>query len=164
MAIPTESVTVPSGFDEFSVSPSHPLYLHPSINPGTHLVTLLFDGTGFIVWKCLSKFAELAYHCLREQGVQRPSMGDIVKTLEFALQLQEGADNRRHHDVEGCILPVGPSFTLTMYGHANTTEIFSDLSEVDKKLTSNGISMSISRSAKLKNVTIFSEIVNPLGR
>ncbi|PHT56966.1 hypothetical protein CQW23_05452 [Capsicum baccatum] len=120
---------------------------------------------GHIAPECLSKFAELAYHCLREQGVQRPSMDDIVKTLEFALQLQEGADNRRHHDVKGCILPVGPSFPLTMYGHANTaTEIFSDLSEVDRKLTSNGISMSISRNAKLKNVTIFSEIVNPLGR
>ncbi|KAM3286413.1 hypothetical protein P3S67_025212 [Capsicum chacoense] len=88
---------------------------------------------GHIAPECLGKFAELAYHCLRKQGVQRPSMGDIVKTLEFALQLQEGADNRRHHDVEGCILPVGPSFPLTMYGHANTaTEIFSDLSEVDK--------------------------------
>ncbi|XP_055803971.1 receptor-like protein kinase FERONIA [Solanum dulcamara] len=123
---------------------------------------------GQIAPECLSKFAELAYHCLRKEGVQRPSMGDVVRTLEFALQLQEGADNRGH-EVEGYTYPPGPSFPLIINGHdanitANEDEIFSDLSEVKRKLTSNGISMSISKSAKLKNVAIFSEIVNPLGR
>ncbi|KAL3378613.1 hypothetical protein AABB24_004505 [Solanum stoloniferum] len=108
---------------------------------------------GQIAPECLSKFAELAYHCLRKEGVQRPSMGDVVKTLEFALQLQEG------HEVEGS------SFPLIINGDAmNEDEIFSDLSEVERKLTSNGISMSVSRSAKVNNVALFSEIVTPLGR
>ncbi|WMV17312.1 hypothetical protein MTR67_010697 [Solanum verrucosum] len=110
---------------------------------------------GQITPECLRKFAELAYHCLRKEGVQRPSMGDVVKTLEFALQVQEGAD----HEVEGS------SFPLIINGDAmNEDEIFSDLSEVEKKLTSNGISMSVSKSAKVNNVALFSEIVNPLGR
>ncbi|KAK4712359.1 hypothetical protein R3W88_006872 [Solanum pinnatisectum] len=113
---------------------------------------------GQIASECLSKFAELAYHCLRKEGVQRPSMGDVVKTLEFALQVQEGADNRGH-EVEGS------SFPLIINGDAmNEDEIFSDLSEVERKLTSNGISMSVSRSAKVNNVALFYEIVNPLGR
>ncbi|PHU27617.1 hypothetical protein BC332_05949 [Capsicum chinense] len=125
---------------------------------------------GQIAPECLSKFAELAYHCLRNQGVQRPSMGDVVRSLEFALQLQEGADNRSGHEVEGYIHPPtrNLSFPLIINGHANIAtsenEIVSDSSEVERKLTSNGISMSISQSAKLKNVTIFSEIMNPLGR
>ncbi|KAF3637363.1 hypothetical protein FXO37_24965 [Capsicum annuum] len=125
---------------------------------------------GQIAPECLSKFAELAYHCLRNQGVQRPSMGDVVRSLEFALQLQEGADNRSGHEVEGYIHPPtrNLSFPLIINGHANIAtsenEIVSGSSEVERKLTSNGISMSISQSAKLKNVTIFSEIMNPLGR
>ncbi|MCD7460582.1 hypothetical protein HAX54_043850 [Datura stramonium] len=122
---------------------------------------------GQIAPECLSKFAELAYHCLRDKGVQRPSMGDIVRTLEFALQLQEGADNTCH-EVEGYIYPPGPSFPVIIDGHANIAtnedEIFSGSSEVERKLTSNDISISTSRSATLKNVAIFSEIVNPLGR
>lgn len=122
---------------------------------------------GQIALECLSKFSELAYHCLRKEGFQRQSMGDVVRTLEFALQLQEDADNRGH-GVEGYIYPPNLSFPLIINGHANRKtsedEISSDLSEVERKLRSNGVSMSISKSAKLKNVAIFSEIVNPLGR
>ncbi|WMV17316.1 hypothetical protein MTR67_010701 [Solanum verrucosum] len=112
---------------------------------------------GQIAPECLRKFAELAYHCLREQGVERPSMGDVVRSLEFALQLQEGADN----EVDGY---VNPSFPLIINGDANVRTNEDEISEVERKLTNNGISMSVSRSAKLNNVAIFSEIVNPLGR
>ncbi|XP_015063784.1 receptor-like protein kinase FERONIA [Solanum pennellii] len=99
---------------------------------------------GQIATECLSKFAELAYHCLREQGVESPSMGDIVRSLEFALQLQEGADT----EVDGYVYPSIPL-------------IINDDHEISEV---NGTSMTISRSAKLNNVAIFSEIVNPLGR
>ncbi|KAM3252967.1 receptor-like protein kinase FERONIA [Capsicum annuum] len=122
---------------------------------------------GQISPECLSKYVELAYHCLRDQGIQRPTMGDIVKTLEFALQLQEDADNRGH-EVEGYIYPPGSSSPLITNGHVNIAtneeEIFPGLNEVERKLTDNDISISTSRSARLKNITIFSEIMNPLGR
>ncbi|KAL3346651.1 hypothetical protein AABB24_025209 [Solanum stoloniferum] len=110
---------------------------------------------GQIASECLSKFAELAYHCLREQGVERPSMGDVVRSLEFALQLQDGADN-------GCKYPSVP-FIIDADANVATNEdheIVSDLSEVESKSTSN----SISGSAKLKNATLFSELMNPVGR
>ncbi|XP_031389899.1 receptor-like protein kinase FERONIA [Punica granatum] len=38
----------------------------------------------------LEKFAETAMRCLRDEGMKRPSMNDIVRSLELTLQLQEG--------------------------------------------------------------------------
>ncbi|KAJ6290469.1 hypothetical protein OIU78_026244 [Salix suchowensis] len=46
---------------------------------------------------CLKKFVDVAVRCLLENGVERPSMTDVVRGLEFALQLQESAEE----DVKG---------------------------------------------------------------
>ncbi|KAM7510164.1 hypothetical protein LguiB_009039 [Lonicera macranthoides] len=43
--------------------------------------------------ECLKKFADVAYSCVQEQGINRPSMSDVVWSLELALQLQEAAEN-----------------------------------------------------------------------
>ncbi|KAM7510166.1 hypothetical protein LguiB_009041 [Lonicera macranthoides] len=42
---------------------------------------------------CLKKFADVAYSCVQEQGINRPSMSDMVWSLELVLQLQEAAEN-----------------------------------------------------------------------
>ncbi|KAM7510155.1 hypothetical protein LguiB_009030 [Lonicera macranthoides] len=43
--------------------------------------------------ECLKKFADVAYSCIEEQRINRPSMSDVVWSLELALQLQEAAEN-----------------------------------------------------------------------
>ncbi|XP_054805187.1 receptor-like protein kinase FERONIA isoform X1 [Prosopis cineraria] len=50
--------------------------------------------TGKISPECLRKFSEIAASCLLDDGTQRPSMNDVVWGLEFALQLQENAEQQ----------------------------------------------------------------------
>ncbi|XP_023538031.1 receptor-like protein kinase ANXUR2 [Cucurbita pepo subsp. pepo] len=47
---------------------------------------------GKITPDSLKKFADAAEKCLDDHGAERPSMGDVLWNLEFALQLQESAD------------------------------------------------------------------------
>ncbi|XP_059449703.1 receptor-like protein kinase FERONIA [Corylus avellana] len=47
---------------------------------------------GEIGIRCLKKFVEVAMNCLLDNGIERPSMDDVLGGLEFALQLQESAD------------------------------------------------------------------------
>ncbi|XP_030482869.2 receptor-like protein kinase FERONIA [Cannabis sativa] len=48
---------------------------------------------GKIAPECFKKFVEVAQSCVREQRIQRPKMHDVMENLEFALTLQEQADN-----------------------------------------------------------------------
>ncbi|GKV08879.1 hypothetical protein SLEP1_g20450 [Rubroshorea leprosula] len=50
--------------------------------------------TGQIAPMALQKFGEVAEKCVRDNGMERPTMSDIVWALEFTLQLQETTDKK----------------------------------------------------------------------
>ncbi|KAJ3682043.1 hypothetical protein LUZ60_014616 [Juncus effusus] len=51
--------------------------------------------------KSLQKFGETAEKCLKEYGVDRPSIGDVLWNLEYCLQLQEMEVRRDPHEDSG---------------------------------------------------------------
>ena len=53
-----------------------------------------------IVPKCLKVYMELAESCICDQGIQRPTMNDVMEKLEFALELQEQAEVTNDTDSE----------------------------------------------------------------
>lgn len=48
---------------------------------------------GNIMPESLRKFGETVEKCLADYGVERPTMGDVLWNLEYALQLQEGVSD-----------------------------------------------------------------------
>uniref|UniRef100_A0A0V0GZQ1 Putative ovule protein n=1 Tax=Solanum chacoense TaxID=4108 RepID=A0A0V0GZQ1_SOLCH len=70
--------------------------------------------TGKVNSASLKKFGETAEKCLADHGVDRPSMGDVLWNLEYALQLEETSsalaepdDNSTNHIPS---IPLTPPF------------------------------------------------------
>ncbi|GMP37835.1 hypothetical protein CsSME_00009339 [Camellia sinensis var. sinensis] len=53
---------------------------------------------GNINLESMKKFAEAAEKCLADYGVDRPTMGDVLWNLEYALQLQEASSQGKAED------------------------------------------------------------------
>ncbi|KAL6967431.1 Receptor-like protein kinase HERK 1 [Sarracenia purpurea var. burkii] len=113
----------------------------------------IIDATlvGKIKPDSLRKFGETAEKCLAEFGVDRPSMGDVLWNLEYALQLQEAVlqndPEENSSNVIGELSPLVNDFNHT----AESTSQF-DESNADDDLS--GVSMS----------RVFSQLVKSEGR
>ncbi|KAK9103242.1 hypothetical protein Sjap_020496 [Stephania japonica] len=90
--------------------------------------------------ECLKKFIETAVKCLSDSGLNRPSMGDVLWNLEFALQLQDNP---------------GDAKLVTDKGAPK------EVCEADIPLSESSLSED---SEELTTTEIFSQIVNPQGR
>ncbi|KAL6139890.1 hypothetical protein ACLB2K_058191 [Fragaria x ananassa] len=91
---------------------------------------------GKIAAECLDKYTEVAISCIHDNGTERPSMTDVVRGLELALQLQQNTE-----------------------GNINSIE-----RNVQTETTSSEQSCAPNDSIKCISATIFSEINNPSGR
>ncbi|KAF7822760.1 receptor-like protein kinase THESEUS 1 [Senna tora] len=100
----------------------------------------------------LKKFGETAEKCLAEHGVDRPSMGDVLWNLEYALQLEETSsalmepeDNSTNHITGIQLTPLEP--------------FDNSVSMID-----GGISGTDDDAEDVATSAVFSQIVNPRGR
>lgn len=122
---------------------------------------------GRIAGLCLKKYAETAEKCLSDKGSERPSMGDVLWNLEFALQLQESAGDssgligKDSSKGEGGGGGGGSEYSRSPEGMSITTSSSNIISGTS---SSSEQSFASQGSSGLTPTGVFSMLANPKGR
>ncbi|KAL4352702.1 hypothetical protein GQ457_06G026940 [Hibiscus cannabinus] len=129
---------------------------------------------GKIAPECLKKFIEVTMSCLHDEGVERPSMGDVVWGLEFALQLQESGEVKLKPVMDDASTEADfDEETPFKALEDDSGDVFSSLGDhvLNSKNTSSfslttttSDSFVSKDSERLLSKAVFSEIKNPQGR
>ncbi|XP_021800893.1 LOW QUALITY PROTEIN: receptor-like protein kinase FERONIA [Prunus avium] len=115
---------------------------------------------------CLNKYVEIAVSCLQDNGIERPSMNDVVWGLEFALQLQQSggrvlnlSEEKKGEDEESLMNAASDA------GFSCSWEDSSSELKVSRVTNSSSDhNSSTNESMKGMSGTVFSEINDPNGR
>ncbi|XP_062025406.1 receptor-like protein kinase FERONIA [Rosa rugosa] len=100
---------------------------------------------GEIALRCLHKFVSIAINCMDDNGINRPSMENVVKGLQFAFEMQQNNENYIDHIERTVQDEIG---------------LIKDNEGSSSSERSSGAKESIQRLTG----TIFSEIIDPVGR
>ncbi|KAJ9562413.1 hypothetical protein OSB04_007573 [Centaurea solstitialis] len=106
--------------------------------------------------ECLTKFGEIAYSCLKEQGCDRLTMEEVVYKLELALEVQETAEK-----TGGRVASENQEPPFLRHGEATTTD---DNGLSRSSAIRNGTSSVSSTDEGFKSETVFSELQKSTGR
>ncbi|KAH1033422.1 hypothetical protein J1N35_045596 [Gossypium stocksii] len=130
---------------------------------------------GKIAVECLKKFTEVVMSCLHDDGMERPSMDAVVWGLQFALQLQEAAEEEglKPNAIAGIEEDIDEESPIIAYAMEDESgEVFSSIGDhvMDSRsttsfsLTSDEQSFIRKGSDKHLSKAVFSEIRDPQGR